>query len=121
VKKKSDKNKLVKKFLEHRKWEDYKLALGKKSRGRGVYVLYKSEAIYYIGLSKNSLRSRLRRHATKDRHKGKWDEFSFYQIGRTKYVKDVESLMLRIFHPPGNKVGGKFHKKYNLAKKSKSC
>ena len=119
MKKNSNKNKLVKKFLEHRKWDDYKLALGKKNRGRGIYVLYKNKKVYYIGLSTSSLRSRLRRHATRDRHKGKWDEFSFYQIGRIKYVKDIESLMLRIFHPSGNKVSGKFHKKYNLAKLAK--
>ena len=117
MKRKSDKNKLVKKFLEHRKWDDYKLALGKKSRGRGVYVLYKDEKIYYIGLSKSSLRSRLRQHATKDRHKSKWNNFSFYQIGKAKYIKDSESLMLRIFRPIGNRISGKFNRKYNIARK----
>ncbi len=89
----SDKSRLIKKFIERRKWEDYKIALGKKNRGQGIYVLYSDNKIYYIGLSKSSLRSRLRKHAIKDRHKGKWNYFSFYQITRTKYIKDIESVV----------------------------
>ena len=117
AKKITDRSKLVKRYLEHRKWKDYKFALGKKKRGRGIYVLYKRNKIYYIGLSKKSLRSRLRQHAIKDRHKGKWNNFSFYQIGRTKYIKDVESLLLRICDPSGNRKRGRFKKKYDLSKK----
>ncbi|MEK7846941.1 MAG: GIY-YIG nuclease family protein, partial [Nitrospinota bacterium] len=89
-KKKSDKSKLVKKYLEHKNWESYKEALGTNQRGTGMYILYNDNEVYYIGLSKRSLRGRLRKHATKDRHKGKWNNFSFYQIGRKKYIKDIE-------------------------------
>ena len=113
----SDKSKLVKKYLEHKNWESYKEALGSKQRGRGIYILYDKEEVYYIGLSKKSLRSRLRQHATKDRHKGKWDNFSFYQISRQKYIKDIESLLLKVYRPKGNKVVGRFKKKYDLSKK----
>jgi len=113
----SDNNKLVRKYMEHEDWRKYQSALGRKARGRGIYALYKGEKLYYVGLSKSSLRFRLRMHATEDRHKGKWNNFSFYQIGRTKYIKDIESLLLRIAHAPGNKVRGRFHKKYNLLKK----
>jgi hypothetical protein len=112
----SDKNRLIKKFWENASAGAHAEAPGSKQRGRGIYVLYSKRKIYYIGLSKRSLRGRLRRHA-RDRHKGKWDSFSFYRIGKTKYIKDVESLLLRIFRPPGNKVVGKFGRKYNLAKK----
>jgi len=52
----TSRSKLIKKYLEHRKCKDYKLALNKRDRGRGIYVLYKGEKIYYIGLSKRSLR-----------------------------------------------------------------
>ena len=117
MKKKTDKNKLVKKYHEHCHCNDYSLALGKKDRGRGIYVLYKGNQIYYIGLSKSSLKSRLRRHATKDGRKGKWTDFSFYQIGRTKFIKDIETLLLRVCNPPGNKVRGSFKKKYDLSRK----
>lgn len=115
-KKISDKNKLIKKYLENKSRKFYKDALGSKHKGRGIYALYKGDNIYYIGLSKKSLRGRLRRHALGDRHKNKWDAFSFYQIGKTKYIRDIESLLLRIFRPKGNRVIGRFKKKYNLAK-----
>jgi hypothetical protein len=118
-KKISDRSRLVKKHLEHVDWKLYREALGKKERGRGIYVLYKGDEVYYIGLSKCSLRSRLRRHASRDRHKGKWDNFSFFQIGRTKYIKDTESLLLKIFKPRGNKMLGRFKKKYDLARRKK--
>jgi len=107
----------VKKFHENLSWRLYKSALGSRKRGQGIYALYNNSRIYYIGLSKRSIRGRLRRHALKDRHKGKWNTFSFYQIGKTKYIKDIESLILRIIKPEGNNVAGRFKKKYNLAKR----
>ncbi len=116
-KKITDRNRLVKKFLEHRKCEDLIYALGKKKRGRGIYVLYNGNKIYYIGLSKRSLRGRLRQHMVRDKHRGKWDNFSFYQIGRTRYIKDIESLFLRVCFPPGNRIRGRFKKKFDLSKK----
>lgn len=115
----SDRSKLVKKHLEFANCNSYKEVLGSKQRGRGIYILYKGNEVYYIGLSKRSLRGRIRKHATKDRHKGKWDKFSFYQIGKTKYIKDIESLLLRVFQPKGNRVVGRFRRKYNLNKKTK--
>ena len=117
AKKTTDRSKLVKKHLELIDCNSYKEALGSKQRGKGIYILYKGDDVYYIGLSKRSLRGRIRKHATKDRHKGKWDKFSFYQIGKTKYIKDVESLLLRVFRPKGNRVVGRFKRRYNLAKK----
>jgi hypothetical protein len=116
----SDKNRLVKKFWENASAGAHANAPGSKQRGRGIYALYSKGKIYYIGLSKRSLRGRLRRHALTDRHRGKWDSFSFYRIGKTKYIKDVESLLLRIFRPPGNRIVGKFGRKYNLAKRSRA-
>ena len=112
--KKSDRSRLIKKHLELEDWQSYNKALGTKQRGRGIYVLYKGPEIYYIGLSKRSLRGRLRKHALRDRHKGKWDKFSFYQIGRAKYIKDVESILLRIIRPKGNRIVGRFKSRYNL-------
>jgi len=117
TKKPSDRGRLVKKHWEHKVAEEYRDALGSKARGRGIYVLYKGDAVYYIGLSRASLRVRIRSHARTDRHKGQWDSFSFYQIGRTRYIKDIESLLLCIIRPPGNRVKGKFAKKHNLARR----
>ena len=64
-------------------------------------------------MPKRSLRGRLRRHALRDRQRGKWDSFLFTKFGTTKYIKDIESLMLRVFRPEGNRVVGRFKKRYN--------
>jgi hypothetical protein len=117
--KKSSRNALIRLWDEGRGWKEYREALGRKDRGRGIYVLYKKGRVYYIGLSTSSMRSRLRSHATRDRHAGKWDTFSLYQVRRGKYIKDIESLLLRVFHPKGNRVSGRFHRKYNVTRRRK--
>ncbi len=113
--KSSDRSKLIKRHLERASWKDssYRYLPGSKNRGTGIYVLYNGDNIHYIGLSKKSLRGRLKQHMN-DRHSGKWDNFSFYQILRKKYIKDIETLLLRIFYPPGNRKKGTFRSKYNL-------
>jgi hypothetical protein len=114
--KQSDKNRLIKNYVEHQDCNSYKNALGYKQRGQGIYILYDGDDVYYIGLSKRSLRSRLRQHHTRDRHKGHWDNYSFYQISRTNYIKDIETVLLKTFRPTGNAVSGKFRSRYNLVK-----
>jgi len=115
LKKHSDKNTLVKNYVEHQNCDSYKKALGSKQRGQGIYVLYQGNIVYYIGLSKKSLRSRLRQHHTRDKHKGKWDNYSFYQISKAEYIKDIETLLLKTFRPIANSKSGKYKSKYNLA------
>jgi hypothetical protein len=117
VKRSTDRGRLVKKHWEGKPADEYHDALGTKAKGRGIYVLYQKGTVYYVGLSLTSLRGRLRAHATKDRHKGLWDSYSFYQIGRTRFIKDVESLLLKIVQPPGNRVRGRFRSRHNLSKR----
>ena len=74
----------------------------------GLYVLYKRKRLYYIGLAKD-LFWRLHSH-TRDRHRKRWDRFGIYRIARVRYLKDIESLLLRVANPPGNAVAGKFHR-----------
>jgi hypothetical protein len=77
------------------------------ARGRsGVYALYKGDALYYVGLAKN-LRSRLHGHL-RDRHAEAWDRFSVYLTQGDEHLKELESLVLRIASPKGNRVAGKF-------------
>lgn len=78
-------------------------------RKRGVYVLSKNGNPYYIGLAKK-LPSKLSRHL-KERHAGKWDRFTFYAIRSAKYVKNLESLLIRVAKPAGNRQRGGFGKK----------
>lgn len=75
-------------------------------RRSGVYALYKGEELYYVGLAKN-LRSRLHGHL-KDRHAEAWDRFSVYLTRGDEHLKELESLVLRIAAPKGNRVTGKF-------------
>jgi hypothetical protein len=70
----------------------------------GVYALYRKDKLYYVGLATN-LYYRIRGHA-KNKHKGKWDHFSIYRINRVRYLKDIETLLLRVANPPGNSVSG---------------
>ena len=93
----------------------FKQGLQEITRGySGLYFLYKRNTLYYIGLAKN-LYWRLVSH-TKNKHKGRWDSFAIFRVGRVRYLKDVESLLLRAARPPGNAVSGHFHRDADLTK-----
>lgn len=79
----------------------------------GVYALYKGRRLYYIGLASN-LFWRLHTH-TRDKHKGRWNHFSIFRIGRVRYLKDIETLLLRVAAPKGNRVTGHLRKDANLS------
>lgn len=70
----------------------------------GVYVLYDGSVIYYVGLTKN-LFGRIGAHL-RDRHRRKWDHFAIFRIKRAGFLKDVETLLLRVVRPPGNRSMG---------------
>lgn len=78
----------------------------------GVYALYRSGKLYYVGLASN-LRSRLRAHL-KNRHGDSWDRFSVYLTIGDRHMKELESLVLRIVHPPGNRQRGRLAKSEDL-------
>ena len=80
----------------------------------GIYVLYKDGIPHYVGKASNP--SWRIRHHQKDRLKGKWDAFSLYVVHGARYVKDVESLLLRIVKPKGALVSGRFRGAENLKK-----
>ncbi len=86
-------------------------------RRQGVYALYRGDRLYYVGLASN-LNARIKQHL-RDRHKGKWDKFSVYLTIGDRHLKELESLVLRIAQPKGNKVAGKFAKAENLRRKLK--
>ncbi len=84
-------------------------------RRNGIYALYKGDRLYYIGLARN-LRTRLKRHLKND-HAENWDRFSVYLTLGDSHLKEMESLLLRIVHPRGNKQSGRFLKCENLVKR----
>jgi Restriction Enzyme Adenine Methylase Associated len=83
-------------------------------RSHGVYSLYKRDVLYYVGLASN-LRGRLEQHL-RDRHKGLWTNFSLYLTLESGFMKELESLVLRIAEPKGNKQRGKFARAQSLLK-----
>ncbi|MBI5612913.1 MAG: GIY-YIG nuclease family protein [Gammaproteobacteria bacterium] len=80
----------------------------------GIYALYKRNRLYYVGLATN-LYWRLLGH-TKNKHKGKWNRFAIFRIGRVRYLKDIETLLLRVAEPPGNVVSGHLHRDADLTR-----
>jgi hypothetical protein len=78
----------------------------------GVYALYQKNRLQYVGLASN-LRSRLGHHL-KDRHAGTWDSFSVYLTLTDEHLRELESLVLRIAAPKGNKLAGQFFNSEDL-------
>jgi len=81
----------------------------------GVYALYKKKRLYYVGLARN-LRGRLKQHLG-DRHGESWDRFSLYLTIGEHHIRELESLVLRIVKPSGNKQIGKFPRAENLRRR----
>jgi hypothetical protein len=81
----------------------------------GIYALYQGNQLYYAGLASN-LRQRLNQHL-KDRHQNSWDTFSVYLTIGESHLRELESLILRIIQPYGNRVRGKFSGAENIHKK----
>ncbi len=107
--KKSTHNGIVDTYLERVSWrvlEDYRANVKAMIHGHaGVYALYRGQKLYYVGLAK-SLMNRVNQHL-KDRHSGKWDNFSVYLTSDGDHIRPLESLVLRIVSPAGNRVVGK--------------
>jgi hypothetical protein len=82
-------------------------------RGRhGIYALYRKNRLYYVGLATN-LRARLNQHL-RDRHAETWDRFSLYLTVGHQHLREIESLLVRISGPRGNRARPKFIRSQNL-------
>src|SRR6266496_1008783 len=112
----SKKPKLVSQYLESissEAFEKHADVIRRFVRGRnGVYALYRRGKLYYSGLA-SDLRGRLRQHS-RDRHKQLWDTFSVYLTIGDQHLRELESLILRVAQPPGNRQLGKFSGAQNL-------
>lgn len=104
------KTQLVTSHLEHVSWralEQYPQVIRDFIRSRaGVYALFKRDRLYYVGLASN-LMSRLKQHLH-DRHHGAWDRFSVYLTRSDRHLRELESLLIRILQPKGNRQAGAF-------------
>lgn len=112
---------LVSQFLENvsrKALRDYEPVIREFVRRRhGIYVLYRKNRVQYIGLAQN-LRNRIKHHL-RDRHADSWDRFSVYLTIADGHMKELESLLLRIAKPKGNRAGGRFAKAENLNRRMK--
>ena len=82
----------------------------------GIYALYKkNDKLYYVGLAKD-LKDRLSKHLI-DKHSKQSDYFSFYLVDNSNYLKELESFILRIINPVGNKEKGNFKNAKDLQEK----
>lgn len=73
---------------------------------QGLYALYKKNGeLYYVGRASNLLQ-RLATH-TSDLHGKKWDKLAIYIIDETLTLHDVESLLIAVSKPEGNKNRGR--------------
>lgn len=68
----------------------------------GIYALYDGDDLYYVGKS-TELRKRVRQHL-RDRHLASWTHFSLYLVRREEHIHEIESLLVRIANPKGNRV-----------------
>ncbi len=76
----------------------------------GIYALYDENELYYVGKS-TDLKNRVKQHL-KDRHYASWSHFSLYLVRKADHIGEIESLLIRIANPKGNR------KKYRADKKS---
>ena len=119
-KRKSNKGILLKGILEKVPKESFDV-LRKElkdilSGNSGIYALYKKDRVVYVGLA-TDLYWRNFHHLTRDRLVGKWDSFSIFIIQRVRYLKDLETLVLRISKPKYNKATGKLPHHHFLKKR----
>jgi hypothetical protein len=73
----------------------------------GIYALYDGPDLYYVGKS-TDLRQRVGAHL-RDRLLANWTHFSLYLVRNADHLQDIESLVVRIAKPKGNRAtpGGK--------------
>tara|TARA_B100000315_G_C14461291_1_gene533845 strand:- start:180 stop:878 length:699 start_codon:yes stop_codon:yes gene_type:complete len=113
---KSRKGQLVCQHLENisrKALVNYQKIIKEYVKGRhGVYALYRKGNLYYVGLASN-LRNRLKTHL-RDHHGNTWDTFSVYLVIKDAHLRELETLILKIASPKGNKQSGKFVKAQNL-------
>jgi hypothetical protein len=80
----------------------YELITDLVSTSPGGYALYDGDALYYVGKSID-LKKRVKQHL-RDRHLNSWTHFSFYLIRKVQHINEIESLLVRIASPKGNRV-----------------
>jgi hypothetical protein len=98
--------------------EYYKLITDLVGDSPGIYALYDETELYYVGRS-TELRKRVKHHL-RDRHYASWTHFSLYMVRRVGHIGEIESLLVRIANPKGNRVVPKGKSGGQMLKRLKS-
>ncbi|MDA2920323.1 GIY-YIG nuclease family protein [Desulfobacterota bacterium AH_259_B03_O07] len=98
--------------------QHYKLITELIGSSPGIYALYDSNELYYVGKS-TDLRKRVKHHL-RDRHYASWSHFSLYLVRKEDHINEIESLLVRIANPKGNKVRPKGKSSSALLKQLKN-
>ena len=73
--------------------ERRRLLLADMRSQSGIYILYSDHGPYYVGLvGKERLGPRLRDHYLKDRHRGKWNRFSWFGFRKVLLRRDGDGF-----------------------------
>ena len=84
----------------------------------GVYALYDKNELYYVGKA-SDLKRRIRQHL-KDRHLAQWTHFSLFLTDKSAYINDIESVIISVSNPKGNKAKPKGNVDARLKKELKA-
>jgi len=84
----------------------------------GVYALYDDNELYYVGKSVD-LRTRVKQHL-RDRHLASWTHFSLYLANKEEHIHEIETLLIRIANPRGNRAKPKGKATGSLIKELKA-
>ncbi len=83
----------------------------------GIYALYDENELYYVGKS-TDLKNRVKQHL-KDRHLASWTHFSLYLVRKADHINEIESLIIRVANPKGNRKKYRMDKGASLLKQLK--
>ncbi len=84
----------------------------------GVYALYDENELYYVGKA-SDLKRRIRQHL-RDRHYAQWTHFSLFLTNKSVYINDIESVVISISNPKGNRTKPKGSADIQLKKQLKN-
>ena len=87
-------------------------------RSHGIYALYNENELYYVGKA-TDLKTRVKQHL-KDRHYAQWTRFSLFLTKKSSYIRDIESVIIAISDPKGNRNKPKGSANNQLIKKLNS-
>ena len=76
----------------------------------GIYAFYEGDKVVRVGLT-GSLYGRI--YGQWKSKKLKWDKFSIFVVRNIKYLRDLETAIVRIAKPKGNKQVGRVPSEYH--------